>query len=92
MLWFLRCLSLVSDLVFLIFSNFFRSVELSDHLVSLGKTFSAQITNRTLAKFVLILKCNCNSLAVFAWMWMYAFALVMITVICQKIFSMFKNL
>ena len=42
MLWFLLCLSLVSELVFLIFSNFFRSVELSDHLVSLGKTFSAQ--------------------------------------------------
>ena len=38
----LRCLSLVSDLVFLIFSNFFRSVELRDHLVSLGNTFSAQ--------------------------------------------------
>ena len=37
-----RCLSVVSDLVFLIFSNFFRSVELSDHLVSLRKTFSAQ--------------------------------------------------
>ena len=42
MLWFSPLL--ITDLVFLIFSNFFkfRSIELSDHLVSLGKTFSVQ--------------------------------------------------
>ena len=44
MLWFSRLLTtgVRFGINFLIFSNFFRSVELSDHLVSLGKTFSAQ--------------------------------------------------